>query len=78
MEHIIPSRSDVLVDSPEICRRLSGRTDCTASVDELDHPGFAFGTNQVEFDTLNSKILKGIVKMIPHEFRRKVDLLDGK
>ena len=45
-------------------------------MDDLEHSGFASDDNQMEFGTLDSKIVSGLVKIIPQEFRRMVDLLN--
>ena len=38
--------------------------------------GFTFYSNQTELETLESKLVKDIANIFPHEFRREVDLLD--
>ena len=47
-------------------------------MDNLDHSGFAFDTipMPMEFETLDSKTVTRIAKIIPHEIRRKFVLLD--
>ena len=45
-------------------------------MDELDHSGFIFDMHQMEFETLESKIAKGITKIIPADFKRKINFLE--
>ena len=43
----------------------------------MEHSGFAFDSNQMEFEILLSKIVKRtVLENIPREFKRKIDLLD--
>ena len=61
---------------PNLVRQWMKDIDQTANMDELDHFGVAFGTSSMEFGTLDSKIVQGIVKINPREFRKKIDVLD--
>ena len=47
-------------------------------MDDLDHSGFAFDDSHMGFETIASLIVKGIARILPQEFRRKIDLLDEK
>ena len=51
-------------------------TDQATNMDDLDHTGFSLGTSRIEFQTLDSKNVQGILKIIPREFRRKLDVPD--
>ena len=51
-------------------------TDQATNMDDLDHTGFSVGTSIMEFQTLDSKNVQGILKIIPREFRRKLDVPD--
>ena len=42
---------------------------------ELDLSGFAFDKHQMAFETLDSKIAKGIMKLIPTELKRMINFL---
>ena len=53
---------------PEIC--VAGRTE------ELDHSGFVFDKDQMEFETLDSKIAQGILKIAVAEFNRRINFLE--
>ena len=44
---------------------------------ELDHSGFVLDKHQIESETLYSKIAKAIMKIIPAEFKRKINFLEG-
>ena len=44
----------------------------------MNHSGFGFGANCVEFATLDSKVAKGFVEITSREFTKKIDLLDKK
>ena len=45
-------------------------------MEDLDHSGFAFDTNPMEFEALDSKMVKDVVKTILHNLKRKIKLLD--
>ena len=47
-----------------------------ASIGDLDHSGFVFDRHQLDFETLASKIAKGVMKIIPADFKRKTNFLD--
>ena len=54
--------------------------DCAASMDDLDHSGFTFDSNQTEFETLNSETVDGFVSIIPagwEALQRKSDYACG-
>ena len=53
--------------SPEI--------DLAIGIEDLDHSGFTSDKHQIEFETLDSKIAKGIMKTLPAEFKRKINFL---
>ena len=42
-------------------------------MEALDHAGFIFDKHQLGSETLHSKIDEGITKMIPAEFKRKIN-----
>ena len=46
---------------------------CVTCVDDLDRSGFAFDTDRMEFEPLESKIVQGMVKTIPREFTQEKD-----
>ena len=43
------------------------------SIGELDHSGLVFDKNQMELETLDSKIAKGIMKMKPANSKRNIN-----
>ena len=43
---------------------------------ELDHAGFMFSTTMTALATLDSKIAEGFMKMVPTEFKRKLQVLE--
>ena len=45
-------------------------------MEELDYPRFVFDKHQLEFETLESNIVEGIVKITPAEFKRKINVLE--
>ena len=49
--------------------------DLAANVLELDLSGFVFDKHQMAFETLDSKIAKGIMKLIPTELKRRINFL---
>ena len=51
-------------------KRLVGGNSCCHQ-HELNHSGFEGSECNMEFETLGSKIAKGIMKIIPTDFRRK-------
>ena len=57
--------------SGSIHPRLEGELGRATRMDDLAHSGLAFDTNPIEFETLDSNIAKGIVKITPGELRRK-------
>ena len=63
---------------PNLVGQWLAEIDVATSKDDLDHSGFALDSNQTEFETLDSAIVNGIVKIIPHGFMRRIDLLDEK
>ena len=46
-------------------------------MEELDHAVLAFDSYPIEFGTLVSKIVKGIVKIISRNVKRKINSLDA-
>ena len=50
--------------------------DLSASLGELDHSGFVFDRNQMDFETLDSKIAKGIIKITLTYVEMKINFLD--
>ena len=50
--------------------------DLASTIDELNHSGFIFGNHQLEVETLHPKIAKGIMKIIPTEFKRNINILE--
>ena len=63
---------------PKLVGQWLAENDQAANVDELDHSGLAVGTRCIKFNTLGTEIVKGILKTIPREFRREIDLLNEK
>ena len=45
-------------------------------MDEVNHSGFIFDKHHIECEILDSKIAKGIFKIITTEFKRKIYFLD--
>ena len=41
-------------------------------MEDMEHSGFVFDQHQTEFKTLDWKIAKGILKIVPLEFKRKL------
>ena len=45
-------------------------------MDEANHSGFNFDKHHIECEILDSKVAKGIFKIIPTELKRKIYFLD--
>ena len=60
---------------PKLVGEWLAENDYATSLDDLEPSGFASDDNQRECETLVSKIVKGIAKIIPKELGRKIDLL---
>ena len=73
-------RREVLSGSshPRLVSDCLADIDLATSKDDLDHSGFVFDKHNQEFETLDSKIAKGIMEIIPVDFMRKINFLDGK
>ena len=50
--------------------------DLAAGMEDLDHSGYTLDEHQIDFETLDSKVAKGIMKIIPGEFQRKINFLE--
>ena len=59
MEGLIPKRSSA---HPQFVGEWSAEFDYATSMDDLGHSESAFVSNSMEFETLDSKTVKGIVK----------------
>ena len=46
-------------------------------MEDTEFSGFVFDKHQTEFKTLDWKIAKGILKMVPVEFKRKLYVFFG-
>ena len=55
------------MNSSSIEQRLVGRKILASAMNELDYTGFIFDYHQLEFETLDSKFSKGIMKIIATE-----------
>ena len=65
---LIPRKGIVRIDMSEACRQWLAEIDRAASIDELNHSGFAYSPSSMDFET---NIVKGMAKIIPRHFRRK-------
>ena len=45
-------------------------------MEEMDHSGFVLDKHQMEYETLDSKIAKGMLKFIPTDVKRKINFLE--
>ena len=57
-----------------ICDWLA-EIDVAACVEDLDSRGIVFDKHQMDFETLDSKIPKGIMKVLPVDLKRKINFL---
>ena len=57
---------------------MHGETSFRRDVAEANHSGLAHSRNLVEFERLGSQIAKGILKSVPRECRRKLQVVESK
>ena len=62
---------------PRLTSEWSGEVDIAGSLRDLDHSWFVFDKKAVKFETLDSDIAKGIMKIIPAGFERMINFLEG-
>ena len=60
---------------PRLVGHLLAAVDLAASMDELDHSGFVFDKQVVEFQTLDKKNANGIRKTLMADLERKLNFL---
>ena len=66
----------IAANSSSIGQRLVSINSLVSITDEVNHSGFIFDKDHIECEILDSKIAKGIFKIIPTEFKRKICFLD--
>ena len=75
VERLSSSRGDILIVASRLVSDWLPEFDLAAGMDEMDHSGFAFDKHIMEFGTLDRKIAKGILKILPADSKRKINLL---
>ena len=58
---------------PRLISDWSAEIDLAIRIEVLDHLGFIFDKHQIEFETLDSQIARGIMKTLPAKFWRKIN-----
>ena len=61
---------------PRLISEWSAEIVLPSSMGELDHSGFAFDKQQLEFETLDLKVTNGIMKIRLAVFKRKINFME--
>ena len=57
---------------PQLISDWLPEIDFATGMEDFDHAGFVFDRHQMEFETLDSKTAKGILKIIRAELKRRI------